>query len=92
MDSTYNDRANRQRRARAEVARVDRDLKKLRAEVVVLEKGTPRRLTTVLHSYVPLLSGDNSTCPAADYRRTARYWRDEHRACPPTVWPVGSRW
>lgn len=38
MDSTYNDRDHRQRRARAELARVDRDLKKLRAEVVALEE------------------------------------------------------
>jgi hypothetical protein len=36
MDSTYNDREHRQRRARAELAQVDRDLKKLRAEVVAL--------------------------------------------------------
>ena len=33
MDSTYQDRDHRQRRARAEVARVDRELKRLRAEV-----------------------------------------------------------
>ncbi|MGA3220237.1 MAG: hypothetical protein ABSE77_14355 [Acidimicrobiales bacterium] len=38
MDSTYNDRDHRQRRARAELARVDRDLKKLRAEIVALEE------------------------------------------------------
>jgi predicted RNase H-like nuclease (RuvC/YqgF family) len=38
MDSTYNDRDHRQRHARAEVARVDRDLKKLRAEVAALEE------------------------------------------------------
>ena len=38
MDSTYNDRDHRQRRSRAELARVDRDLKKLRAEVVALEE------------------------------------------------------
>jgi murein DD-endopeptidase MepM/ murein hydrolase activator NlpD len=37
MESTYNDRDHRQRRARAELAQVDRDLKKLRAEVVALE-------------------------------------------------------
>jgi hypothetical protein len=37
MDSTYNDRDHRQRRARAELAQVDRDLKKLRADVVALE-------------------------------------------------------
>ena len=38
MDSTYNDRDHRQRRATAELARVDRDLKKLRAEVAALEE------------------------------------------------------
>ena len=38
MDSTYNDRGHRQRRARAELARVDRDLKKLRSEVTALEE------------------------------------------------------
>jgi len=37
MDSTYNDGTIRQRRARAELAQVDRDLKKLRADVVALE-------------------------------------------------------
>jgi hypothetical protein len=36
--STYNDRDHRQRRARAELARVDRELKKLRADVAVLEE------------------------------------------------------
>ncbi len=38
MASTYNDRDHRQRRARAELARIDRDLKKLRAEVAALEE------------------------------------------------------
>ena len=38
MDTTYNDQDHRLRRARAELARVDRDLKKLRAEVAVLEE------------------------------------------------------
>jgi hypothetical protein len=38
MDSTFNDRDHRQRRARADLARVDRDLKKLRAEVAALEE------------------------------------------------------
>jgi hypothetical protein len=38
MDSTYNDRDHRKRRARAELARIDRDLKKLRAEVAALEE------------------------------------------------------
>jgi predicted nuclease with TOPRIM domain len=38
MDSTYNDRDHRLWRARAEVARVDREMKKLRAEVAALEE------------------------------------------------------
>lgn len=38
MTRTYNDRDHRRRRARAELARVDRELKKLRAEVAVLEE------------------------------------------------------
>ena len=38
MDSTYNDRDHRRRRARAELARVERDLKKLRAGVAALEE------------------------------------------------------
>ena len=38
MDSTYSDRDHRQRRAMAEVARVDRDLKKLRTEITELEE------------------------------------------------------
>jgi hypothetical protein len=38
MDSTYNDRDHRHRRARAELARVDRDLMKLRAEAAALEE------------------------------------------------------
>jgi uncharacterized protein YydD (DUF2326 family) len=38
MDSTYNDQDHRQRRARVELARVDRDLKKLRAELAALEE------------------------------------------------------
>jgi hypothetical protein len=38
MKSTYNDRDRRRRRARAELARVDRELKKLKAEVAVLEE------------------------------------------------------
>jgi predicted RNase H-like nuclease (RuvC/YqgF family) len=38
MSSTHNDRDHRQRRARAELARVDRDLKKLRSEVTALEQ------------------------------------------------------
>ncbi|MDQ6840566.1 MAG: hypothetical protein M3137_20085 [Actinomycetota bacterium] len=38
MDSTHNDRNHRLRRARAELTRVDRDLKKLRSEVALLEE------------------------------------------------------
>lgn len=38
METTHNDRDHRQRRARAELARVDRDLKKLRAHLVSLEE------------------------------------------------------
>lgn len=44
MDSTYNDRGHRQRRARAELARVDRELKKLRAEVAALEDSRAKLL------------------------------------------------
>ncbi len=42
MDNTYNDRDHLQRRARAELARVDRDLKKLRTEVAALEERRAR--------------------------------------------------
>ena len=38
MDSTHNDRDHRERRTRAELARIDRNLKKLRAEVATLEE------------------------------------------------------
>ena len=38
MESTYNDRDHRRRRAKAELARVERDLKKLRAEVSALKE------------------------------------------------------
>ena len=38
MDSTHNDQDHRQRRARVELARVDRDMKKLRAELAALEE------------------------------------------------------
>ncbi len=44
MDSSYSDRDHRQRRARAELARVDRDLKKLRAEVAALEEQRAKML------------------------------------------------
>ena len=37
MESTYNDRDHRQRHTKAVLARVDRELKKLRAEVAALE-------------------------------------------------------
>ncbi len=38
MESTYNDRDHRHRRAAAELALVERDLKRLRAEVAALEE------------------------------------------------------
>jgi predicted nuclease with TOPRIM domain len=38
MESTHNDRDHRQRRATAELVRVDRELKRLRAEVAALEE------------------------------------------------------
>jgi hypothetical protein len=38
LNGTYNDGDHRQRRSRAEVAPVDRDLKKLRAEIAALEE------------------------------------------------------
>lgn len=38
MESTYNDRDHRQRRATGELARVDRELKHLRSEVAALEE------------------------------------------------------
>ena len=38
MESTYNDRDHRHRRATAELARIERDLKRLRAEVAALEE------------------------------------------------------
>lgn len=44
MDSTYNDRDHTRRRARAELARVNRDLKKLRAEAAALEEHRARLL------------------------------------------------
>lgn len=44
MDSTYNDRDHRRRRAKADLARVNRDLTKLRAEVVALEEHRTRLL------------------------------------------------
>lgn len=47
MDSTYNDRDHRQRRARAGLARVDSDLKKLRAEVAALEEHRAKLLADI---------------------------------------------
>jgi hypothetical protein len=38
VHSSYNDRDHQQRRAKAELARVDRDLKTLRTEVAALEE------------------------------------------------------
>lgn len=47
LNSTYNDREHRQRRARAELAGIDRDLKKLRAEVAELEEHRARLLADI---------------------------------------------
>ena len=47
MESTYNDRDHRHRRAKAELARVERDLKRLRAEVAALEEHRTRLLADV---------------------------------------------
>lgn len=47
MTSTYDDRNHRQRRARAEWARVDRELKKLRTEVAVLEERREKLLLDI---------------------------------------------
>ena len=44
VESTYNDRGHQQRRAKAELARIDRDLKRLRAEVAALEAQRSRLL------------------------------------------------
>jgi predicted RNase H-like nuclease (RuvC/YqgF family) len=38
MNSTYNDKHHREKRARAELARVDRELRQLRAQVAMLEE------------------------------------------------------
>jgi predicted nuclease with TOPRIM domain len=58
VESTYNDREHRHRRAQAELARVERDLKRLRAEVAVLEEHRTKLLADVgeCHSVGP-------TCP-----------------------------
>ncbi len=47
MESTYNDRDHRHRRAKAELSRVERDLKRLRAEVAVLEEHRTKLLADV---------------------------------------------
>ena len=47
MASTYNDRVHRERRAKAELARVDRELKRLRAELAALEEQRARILAGV---------------------------------------------
>lgn len=44
MQSTYNDRDHRQRRSKADLARIDRELKHLRAEVAALEEQRARLL------------------------------------------------
>ena len=44
MESTYNDRVHRKRRAKAELARLDRELKRLRAAVAALEEERARLL------------------------------------------------
>ena len=44
-ESTYNDRDHRRRRAKATLARVDRELKHLRAEVAALEEQRAKLLT-----------------------------------------------
>lgn len=44
MESTYNDRVHRERRAKTELARVDRELKRLRAEVAALAEQRARLL------------------------------------------------
>jgi hypothetical protein len=47
MESTYIDRDHRCRRAKAELLRVERDLKRLRAEVAELEKHRAQLLADV---------------------------------------------
>lgn len=47
MESTYNDRDHRHRRATAELARIDRDLRRLRAEVAALEEQRTKLLADV---------------------------------------------
>jgi hypothetical protein len=50
VDSTYNDRDHRRWRAEAELVRVDRDLKKLRAEVAALEEQRAKLIADVLEA------------------------------------------
>jgi len=47
MESTYNNRDHRRRRATAELARIDRDLRRLRAEVAALEEQRTKLLSDV---------------------------------------------
>jgi hypothetical protein len=47
MESTYNDRDHRHRRAKAELVRVERDLRRLRAEVAALEEHRTKLLADV---------------------------------------------
>lgn len=47
MESTYNDRDHRHRRATAELARVEHDLKRRRAEVAALEEHRAKLLADV---------------------------------------------
>lgn len=44
MESTYNDREHRRRRAKVQLAQVNRDLKQLRTEVAALEEQRARFL------------------------------------------------
>lgn len=47
METTFNDRDHRQRRAKAELARVERDLKRLRAQVAALEEEHAKLLADI---------------------------------------------
>ena len=47
MESTYNDRDHRHRRSKAELSRVERELKRLRAEVAALEAHRTKLLADV---------------------------------------------
>ena len=50
VEGTYNDRDHGRRRAEAELVRVDRDLKKLRAEVAALEEQRSKLIADVLEA------------------------------------------